>query len=778
MTRIFLIINLIIGLILPSLVLAGTENLDEALARKARYSTNSYTNLEDPTTYIWQSETLCYTDAETGHEVWVLMHGPDMQCIYGKEYALDAWSYNGSKMGCFTAITDRTSANPSWPNSGYYKRWIVNTDGSHLTAVLGYANDGISEGGFGWAHTENAYYGVGYNSSWDAPAGELVKNVVDDDNDVTGSQLLDLNQGDSDNGWADTIKGIIKRPISMDDNWISLSSREAIDRGTTIDCYGHMRVHLKKGVSPTIEDYWGINRQIHEYYDHLQANEYKAHGGGNWAFGPEQEYMHILFTDDEHIFFQLKASGSASDGGPKWEDWNGSSYGSDEIKVMTYGDDSRGGDETPLGGYYHQYWNHPSLDVWDEYLVTGLGDTTGVNNELVGPGIAVREVATGTQKAELANDLSTHAQYDGNHHAWNGFTDYIVFFPAYIGDTASGNATIYARKVDFSDGSKGSAVAVATTHHSYDGNYNGYPRPSQSPDGTKVAFSTIWLNNSTDDYPYISYAVVEYPHPPEITQLTGTGTYTIRFDYRLDQSTSRGYSNRVWPTTGTLKPVPREVAKFRLWRSADGSAWTPVSTINANISTKFDLATNTVISGQTSYWEMTDTPGSGTWYYAVTAIEWSGLESHTVSNVYKTDGTQSAAYPSDPGGGSGVVSAYNHSLARYYNIYAEDGSTPTITQTNRVASVSVNIDYDGDGNYKFIDWLGNTNGTTRYVVTAVDSQGNESPALSCSYAHKATGATADGQYTITWSEGYAHSVLGGNSSFSNISVGASKIQFK
>ena len=83
---------------------ASIENLDEMIARKARYTTNPWPTslLEDPNNnYIWQPETLCYTDVTTGREVWVLTHAPDTQEFYSKEPGTNVWSYDGSRIGFF-----------------------------------------------------------------------------------------------------------------------------------------------------------------------------------------------------------------------------------------------------------------------------------------------------------------------------------------------------------------------------------------------------------------------------------------------------------------------------------------------------------------------------------------------------------------------------------------------------------------------------------------------------------------------------------------------------
>lgn len=110
---------------------------------------------------------------------------------------------------------------------------------------------------------------------------------------------------------------------------------------------------------------------------------------------------------------------------------------------------------------------------------------------------------------------------------------------------------------------------------------------------------------------------------------------------------------------------------------------------------------------------------------------------------------QQSTYPANPGGKSVFYTAapaapsaftYAHQLApattagqytltwtepsdtsmvRYYNIYAKDGSAPTAVQQARIASVP-------KGTVKYIDWAGNPDGSTQYIITSVDYQGNES----------------------------------------------------
>jgi hypothetical protein len=303
--------------------------------------------------------------------------------------------------------------------------------------------------------------------------------------------------------------------------------------------------------------------------------------------------------------------------------------------------------------------------------------------------------------------------------------------------------------------------------------YNSGGGGSESPDGTKLIggssflkYDTYGINGSKnhDGDADLYYAIAYYPYPPEIYSTSAAGgTVTVRFDWGTNSGTWRGYTQRKWPSekAGSLLP-PRETSKFRLWRSANKSTWTPVKTVDANIWTKYNFVNGGYKGGQTSYWDITDTPGNGTFYYGVTAIENSGLESHKLSNIYSITvtggsgtGAQGIAYPSNPGRSSNFYAsaplppqrlAFTHkaspatangqytiewtepsttALVRHYNIYALDGVNPTAIQQRRVASISRNS--CSGGSCSWVDWLGNTGGTTKYGVTSVDTLGNESP---------------------------------------------------
>jgi len=275
----------------------------------------------------------------------------------------------------------------------------------------------------------------------------------------------------------------------------------------------------------------------------------------------------------------------------------------------------------------------------------------------------------------------------------------------------------------------------------------------------------VWLNNSGDDYPNIAWAVAYYPYPPEIKSASKNGS-NVRLIWDFNQGTAgspnyinaRTYATRGWPhETNDLPPSPREIKQFRVWSSGDGTTWSPVAAVAYG---------NSGGAWTQSLWSSDIAQSSGTTkYYAITSVEYSGLESRTLSNVWKvtldssgnlSETTQSSPYPADPGGKSnfytkvpdaprlvnythkkspatadgqytiGWTAPANAALIRYYNIYAADGLVPSPIQQNRIASIPASSDYSGNGVFSYIDWLGATDGTTKYLVTAVDFQGNES----------------------------------------------------
>ncbi len=140
-----------------------------------------------------------------------------------------------------------------------------------------------------------------------------------------------------------------------------------------------------------------------------------------------------------------------------------------------------------------------------------------------------------------------------------------------------------------------------------------------------------------------------------------------------------------------------------------------------------------------------DNPGSGTFYYAITSEEHSGLESdelseilmvtvsgsNVVSQIVASKGQKNfwripPAKPTNfnvlnirPGHYQLNWSEPNDSKIRYYNIYYSNSSNPSPIQQRRIASVPV-------GTSSYLDWLADPVNLAYYGITSVDRYGNES----------------------------------------------------
>lgn len=751
--------SIITSLVIAHPAFAAIENLDEMDARKARRATNTYYSGESSSNgWNRQSESLMYTDTRTGNEVWVLSNTPNKSNIYYTDISpANPWSADGARMGFFSnrPVSEFSRTYGSVLDGGYASTFTVSTDGSHLRAAYDSSERtwsiSIAAVYFYWSPVvPDVYYQTGGRTNGLAlDYGAIYKNTVTDSG-TTYSKLVDL-------PGADTDAYGMKKVISPDGKYL-LPKKDGI--------YYPVKVFPENEAGLVDATGWAEDRG--------QAGEWGAgtsiSGCRHDVYFPSPDFFVVLFSSFEcptiqNIFYNYDISGSDTDGGPD--------YDNAETTYATW----RGKEAEPMWNAAgitvpwklepatsKHWWGHPGFDRWGRTATFGDGNGYQLIGETLyeygGPvtwdyrNRKLEAQPAGTLYPQvLVNRAATY----NDHNAWsdyfalsnNGSTgtelDMWVGTAEYNKTAANGN--------DFRMVSYHYQNQNESTSYHWDANN----RVAQSPDGTKISYAITFLT-SVPDTGDLAYAVAYYPHPPEITSVTGTGTYTIRFDWRTDQTTSRGYTQRGWPDESTNNPPPpRETKLFRLWRSTDGATWTPITTVNAEIFSRYNFSTG-VWTGN-NYWTITDTPGAGTFYYAVTAQEHSGLESRVLSNVFSTAGTQTAAYPSDPKASTGVTNTYQASAIRHYNIYAEDATTPTPTQQNRIATIPVVEDTT------YVDWLGNPDGTTKYTVTALDTQGNESAAIDNTTTHKASPATADGQYTITWEGTGEAPVSGGSAAF-------------
>lgn len=719
-------------------VYANFENLDELIKRKDRFNdhlSDLHYFEDDDNSYIWQTETVSYIDKLYGTEVWKLAGAP-----LTKDYLYDInqpeFSADGKRF-CFLS-TRTTKAF----NRVEYPIWMmVRTDGTYLRPIpqaesIANFRDQIKH----WDMSQpDVYWGFGrpYLGKSGVEGDKLYKCTVSDTS-VSINEVLDLKNGDL-NIFLKSLSQDGQKAYAMkwDESWLyplTLGSSPSVD-----DADGHSPNR------PSIDHSWAPDWDVQVgyfpgYHDQYMTGAVKGQFGVwfNWIIGTKGR-----ISDGQ--WWRQRITGNDADGGPRHIPDTVYPYNWEDVEII---ETKYNANQTSpwckanSEGYDVEcstYPSHPAFDNWGKYMAFS-GEVEGKPG-----GSHVRNIQTFSTLPNFWNLYYGHADW----HAWS---DQFVFTWKSDGSDKTTDR-LYLTNYKTTNGHSPFVNPQRLVNAPTEGNYECIPRPTQSPDGTKVLYHSTFLNGSdgsSEKYPDIFWATAYYPYPPEIISSTVTvGKVIIRFDWRTDQNSSRGYTQRGWPNESTDNPPPpRETKLFRLWRSSDKSSWVPVKTINANIFSKYDFSNGTWNS--VKYWEITDEPEDGTWYYAVTSLEWSGLESQTLSNIFSITvsggtgtGTQNAAYPSEPGGDSNFYSSFDSSnnLTRYYNIYAEDGSTPSISQTNRIASISVNADRE------YIDWLGNSNGLTRYVVTAVDYQGNESGAITPTVL---TDTPSAGMYKLTW----------------------------
>jgi len=266
--------------------------------------------------------------------------------------------------------------------------------------------------------------------------------------------------------------------------------------------------------------------------------------------------------------------------------------------------------------------------------------------------------------------------------------------------------------------------------------------PVQSPDATKMMFSLPnQLNASpTDLYDtmYSTYMAVDHRPAPPVLGVTGTSPVSLSW---------------------TAHSPHLEVAGYHVYRSSDGTSWSEVSGAG-NTGPFGSMPAVSVCSADGSTCTFSDasaTTGS-TVFYAVTAQEYSGLESSQLSNVMKVtvggSATQTAAAgtagwdttaPAPPTG----VTATKLSAAgewkiswtasaspnvRYYDLFYGGGNmVPAIAST--VDAQHYLIASPSAANTSYIYWEANPNDVPVFGIVAVDRQDNFST-LACVYTLK------------------------------------------
>ncbi len=674
---------------------AAEENLDAMIARKARQSSCTWGHqfLENNSNnYIWQPETLCYYDVITGHEVWRMSNTPALDNIYHDDIGVTPWSADGKRLAF------QSNRNTGAFHRDTFRLWmIVNADGSLLRPIInGPARVVAHNPYFHWSpQLPDIYYDFGrtYGGNTSVQRNILYKATVSDTGVSKSSLLTFPTEISSELILNKTISGDGKKIIAMPwaENWWYPATiyPDANARLDDADGYATFR-GLNTNYGDTPDSYTALHDQ---YYA----------GDGTWVF---------ILPRGTHAWWRIKVLGSAADGGSRYsapfnEQWPENTF------------PGWGGTGDPFGC---DYWSHFVPDRWGTHALFSSTDQSPL-----GPGVW-----------DIKNHRWVVRTFGGGaqHHDWHGFTDWTI-------STSGGglNDKIYTQKYN----SSSSQQIVCHTHTLYNNGgtyagasyeYNSLPRPGQSPDGTKVAFHSTFLNAKTGTYDTntdIFWAVAYYPYPPLVTGAAKSGS-AIKLTWNTPKYTTRG-----WPNEDT-DPAPnaKEIKAYHVWTSTDLSTWREVTSAGV------PYGTNHIYIVQ---------PNSSTWYYAVTSEENSRLESRTLSNVWRitldangniTSSSQQFAYPRNPGGvnpfylarpqnpSNVTITAQStsghfliswdepvNSKIRYYNIYYSPSGNPPVNQRYRIASVPV-------GTNKYLDWCAVKQQNAYYRVTSVDRQGNES----------------------------------------------------
>ena len=718
------------------------ESLDEIEARKARKSANTFYSGEDAS-YLWQPQITIYKDTSTYHEVWIWSKTANKATMgnrwSGSEYNWQPWSADGKRIAFYQDQNVGCYVETGHP-------WFVSrSDGSYMRPTCESASrSGVYKLYPQWSPiVADIMYSIG--SNYDGNSGKDLNGVYRET--VSDSSFSSTIVADMIGGNTSTVRsGGLKSNITGDGLYMVESA------------YGENQpyyiIQLEPDGSRTVKGNWNLPTLDTYWYATINPASGHLHDEGVAGNASEGYWFYAMPSGAQGEWWRIALWGS--DGGvpshttdhtSPYDWWTGTAA---QTEVQIPGSEYGWAYGNHPAFTTDAWWSHGSFDRWGTYVVY-----SDVENPVIGP--AAMRISSYTRTA--IDTKSGGTQY----HCWLGWSDYFV--------SSVGNPANIMGATKYNSSNNSDHVTVAELHSATTGDFS---NPGQSPDGTKMVLRSDWLNPSTE-VADLFVGVVYYPYPPEITSCVASGgTVTTGFNWRTDQPDPRTYTTRGWPDEDNDDPPPpRETSLFRLWRSTDKAVWMAVGTVNAEIFTRYDFSDGTWNGGYgaSTVWEITDTPGNGTFYYAVTAQEWSGLESRALSNIYKVvvaggngTGALDVLYPSSPGDLDNITAsdfyvspppqplnaAYAHKTSpatangqyritwdkptepstldpiHHFNIYAEDGAAPDVAQTNLVASYVLTA--CGAASCTYIDWLGKTDGTTQYKVTSVDQQGNESAA--------------------------------------------------
>ena len=725
------------------------ENLDEMIARKARISSGSYiynvSLLENNSNfYIWQPETLMYKDITTGHEVWKMSDSPGVSNYYHNDIDLNPWSADGKYLSWSSLRpTKRFNNYDSWAKV-YNRIWMISgSDGSLQSTPANTPMRTVGPYPLFWSpQTPDVYYQTGddhYMGSTGVP-NVLYKVTLNGNGDVSRSQLLNFT-------YASPSAGVYFYVVSISPDGKRIL---ALDGGGGLNDYSSVAL-FPATVFPDSQAQILVT-QGYPYFRNASMSSYSntpaffdhAHSGVYKLLDPNGDWF-VSDPSGGSCNWKYKTVGSAPDGGPLY---TGDKIPPTDQPPYDFGEviPDYGCNPNPFN---LPYFSHRSYDQWGRYVVFSNAEDEVYS--IGGPGAGIWDTLNNSY---VVITFTGGAQ----HNSWAGFTDWAITTagPAtvsncislgYSSDYIYTNDRIYTEKYN----DQNSRVTVVYTHTLYNNGgcyagagyeYSAIPRPAQSPDGTKVAFHSTFLNakNGTyDDKPDIFWAVAYYPYPP--ANLSASWNAGVLLTWLPPKYTTRGWPNE----TTDPAPYAREIKRYHIWRSSSQSGpWQELGSINAiyHVDNYYGLVHDT------NNLQFTDNTGDGTFYYTLTSEEQSGLESDSLSEILQvtvSGGAITSQQIVQPKGqknfwttspqspynfqfnGTTTPGQYRLSWAepsdqkiRYYNIYYSNSSNPAAIQQDRIASVP-------KGNSKYLDWLADPSNPGYYGITSVDRHGNECP---------------------------------------------------
>ena len=619
------------------------QDLDEATARINRLAGKPFGKLIDPVTGYHQSDTLIFRDTETGHEIQSLTMERCVE-IANIERRM-VWSSDGSAFSLQGNRAFRDSSGILRQESWYEHNYIYNADLTHRRRMyvnLGGQIRSMSDKFDAWDHqrprtlyyaTDNKLYRVSVGDGPLDNAAEAIYTFPDSTRrfiqNIGNNNLMLIQDWNATSPTQTPKPRFYSIDLNKDPSDPNFARSHTFDYGGITGVTGHDPV--AEFAFHEIEVDTGTDPMVH------------------WNYGS-------MTSAGERVYFGVPADDLSGPpvvvGGDGYDGWG---------QYRSHKDTNVDGVDAYFGGRIYEPEVYGEWGLW------------------VAAPDGSRPIYTG---ARVGGGHVTWAGKDPDiwhAHIYNGTSSWIdPYFKDSIvrGDAAGGTPTVIARPYDNRRGGPA-------------GGYESIPRPTQSPDATKVLFHSSMLMPS-DNYTGSFIVVSHGPRAP--------GTVAIA-------------AGRL---SFTPHAVNNEVQSYLVYKEVAGE-WTHF------------LAVDPIDAG-------CDVDADGV--YMVTALEHSGLESSVSSPTVAVDGstggtitdfdtdapihpTKLTVTPEDAGEYRLRWAASPSVDVRYYNLYFSDADDPDAVQQRRFASPPANAT-------EYLDWLAPLSGDAFYAITAVDRQGNES----------------------------------------------------